>query len=186
MNKHITVGIQVDAYLQKAIAKATKPLLDLPVRWHKKDSLHIMLISLGWMLDDDITKVLDAVSTIATQTRGFSMSFQKIVGVSKNISLTDPINTQIIRLEGPPSDQLQLIFEQISDALHIPREAKKSFKPFITLGRMRQNQWQKLTEHPLIHIPFVVQMEVSYIAVFERQSEKGITNFETIGAFELQ
>ncbi len=186
MNKHITVGIQVDAYLQKALAKATKPLLDLPVRWHKENSLHIMLLSLGWMIDDDITKVLDAVASIASQTPGFSMKFQEIVGVSKDITLIDPINTQIIRLEGLPSDQLQLIFEQISDILHIPREAKKSFKPLITLGRIRQNQWQKLSKHPSIHIPFVIQMEVSHIAVFERQSENGITHFETIGAFELQ
>ncbi len=185
MQRKIFIGIDLDEHVKKMLVKSVSKWHNLPIKWHKEESLHIALLPIGWVNEDDVFKISDALEMVANDVNTFTINFDKILTVSKNNS--DNIKeAQLVRLEGDASEELKILFEKIEEELGLPVVQKKHFKPLVTLGRMRAKKWKELEEYPDINIDFPVMMDVFHITLFESVQIDGKWQVEPVRMFELK
>ncbi|PID52453.1 MAG: hypothetical protein CR972_02070 [Candidatus Moraniibacteriota bacterium] len=186
MQRKIFIGIDVDVHLKKAITRSVKQWKDLPIKWHKEDSLHISLLSLGWVREDDVLDVIAVLASFCMEhATPFSVDFEKIEAVAKDPKEHDITKAQIVRLIGKESDQLYKLYVDLAEILHVPIEKKKAFKPHIEIGRMRAKKWQNISSYPEKVISFLLNMDVSTITLFEFAHIDGKREVMPIEVFEL-
>ena len=185
MQRKVFIGIDLDGHLKKMLVKSVSKWHNLPVKWHKEESLHIALLPIGWVSEDDVFDISDALENVADETNTFSINFDKIKTVSKNNS-DDIKDAQMVRLEGDDSEELKNLFEKIEKELGLPVVKKKHFRPFVTLGRMRAKKWQEMGEYPTIDIDFPVMMDVFHITLFESVQIEDKWQIEPVRVFELK
>jgi len=185
MQRKVFIGIDLDSHVKNMLFKSVKKWHNLPIKWHKEDSLHIALIPIGWVNEDDVFEISDAIASVTDKMRNFSIAFNKIVTISKKDS-HDIMDAQLVRLEGDVSEDLRVLFEKIESALELPVVKKKQFKPLVTLGRMRANKWQELESYPNIDINFPVTMDVYQVTLFESVNIDDEWQIAPVEVFDLQ
>ncbi len=174
MQKNVFIGIDVDAHLKQTLAKTIKPWQDLPIRWHKTDGLHVALLPLGWMGDDDVLDVMHTLSTVSADIAMFQVHFTYIAFTAKDPHNTDIRDAQIVRLVGEHSPELHALYTTLSETFHTATHPKNTFKPFVELGRMRFAKWHALETYPAEHTPFACTMDVSALTLFEVANIDGV------------
>jgi len=184
MQRKIFIGIDLDDHVKAVLFKSVKKWHNLPIKWHKQESLHIALLPIGWVTEDDVFEISDALEAVADDMSTFTINFDKILTVSKNDS-DDIKEAQLVRLEGDDSEELKILFEKIEGELGLPVIKKKHFKPLVTLGRMRAKKWQELEEYPTIDIDFPMMMDVFGITLFESVQIDGKWQIEPVRVFDL-
>jgi 2'-5' RNA ligase len=185
MRKKVVIGIDLDTSLKKTVFRAVKPWKELPVKWHKEDSLHIHILSLGWIGEDDLLRVEDIIANIAEQKTIFSVHFDGIVITAKNPSEKDITKAQIVRLEGVESSALKDLYTTLATSLHIPVDDKKIFRPLVEIGRMRAKKWNALKSFPVGNLPFSFDMDVVSLTIFEVFVDEGKRVIVPVDVFEL-
>ena len=185
MQRKVFIGIDLDPHVKNMLVKATRKWHNLPIKWHKEVSLHISLIPIGWVNEDDVFDISDAIESVTDTTNNFDISFTKIVTIAKNNS-KNPKDAQLVRLEGEDSDNMRVLFEKLEGELGMPVIKKKHFKPLVTLGRMRAKKWQELEEFPDININFPMTMDVFNITLFENVQIDEKWTVEPVNVFELK
>lgn len=172
MKRKIFISINLPEKARKRLAKATEKWQpaqpgDLPVKWTKEENLHITLEFLGFVLDDAIPEICDAVRKAAAEVEMFDIEFEKIeLGPTKE----DP---RLIWLSGAASEELKNLHEKIQKALDIFVSNKKAFRPHITLGKIRQRKWQELETAPAIDrdLPMIITVESADVMASEFENE---------------
>ena len=185
MQRKVFIGIDLDGHVKSMLVKAVKKWHNLPIKWHKEEGLHIALIPVGWVNEDDVFDISDAIESATSETNNFSIAFDKIVTVSKKDE-AGVQHAQSVRLEGNVSEELKSLFEKIEKELGLPVIKKKQFKPLVTLGRMRAKKWQELEEHPEIDINFPVTMDVYQVTLFESVNIDDEWQIVPVEVFDLQ
>jgi 2'-5' RNA ligase len=186
MQRKVFIGIDLDEHVKSMLVKSVKKWHNLPIKWHKEESLHIALLPIGWVTEDDVFDISDAIEDACNQTRNFSIAFDKIVTVTKKKDESTIKNAQSIRLEGDDSDELKELYMKLEESLGVPVTPKKHFKPLVTLGRMRAKKWQELEEYPDINIDFPLMMDVYQVTLFESVQIDGKWTVVPVEVFDLQ
>jgi len=184
MQRKIFIGIDLDKHVKNMLVKSVRKWHNLPIKWHKEESLHISLIPIGWVNEDDIFDISSAIEVATNETDNLNIEFDKIVTISKKDS-NDPKDAQLVRLEGKDSEGLKILFEKLEGELGLPVVKKKHFKPLVTLGRMRAKKWQELEKYPNINVDFPVIMNVFNVTLFETVQIDGKWTVEPVTVFEL-
>ena len=81
--KKLVIGIDLDKFFKKSVQKNIKEFENLPVRWHSMDSYHIPLVSLGWVSEDVIIDLIDALDDFVNQREDGYIEFEKNNDVSQ-------------------------------------------------------------------------------------------------------
>ncbi|MDZ7377543.1 MAG: 2-oxoacid:acceptor oxidoreductase family protein [candidate division KSB1 bacterium] len=68
--------------IKKELSSFTNKWLELPCRWTKKENLHITLMFLGYLSNDELLEVLKITREVASRNQPFSINLIKIVGGS--------------------------------------------------------------------------------------------------------
>ena len=184
--KKIAIGIDLEAHLKKSLMRTVQKWKDLPIKWHPADSLHIALLPIGWVGEDDVLHIIGKLAEVAQDTTGFSVSFSRVVAANKDHRITDPRQFQLVRVEGEDNDALRELYQRLCEALDLPETEKKHFAPHVTLGRMRARKWQTLEQLPEIDQPCPILMDVTHLTLFEQVNQEGQWTFEPIEIFEMQ
>lgn len=187
MNKKLVIGIDIDAHLRKSLARQVKQWNGLPLRLHDAQSYHIPLLQLGWVSEDAVGEVVQALSALALDTPMTSAQFAEIAPVwKKKDQEGDLSQANALWCKGVPSEDLKSIYDGILASLDIPHAPVKNFAPHIVLGQMRKEQWQQLDSFPQMQQDFAVETDVTQIALMEQMVEDGKVVFAPIEVFELQ
>jgi RNA 2',3'-cyclic 3'-phosphodiesterase len=165
MKRKIFISINLLAKTKKSLIRAAEEWQNLPVKWVKEPNLHITLEFLGHLLDDVIPEICVKIQAAVADTEIFDLEFEKIcLGPSE----TEP---RMIWLSGSASEELKNLREKIEKALDIFSSSKKSFRPHITLGKIRQHKWQALGEAPIIDKNFPLTITVESVDVMASEFE---------------
>jgi RNA 2',3'-cyclic 3'-phosphodiesterase len=165
MKRKIFISINLLARTKKSLIRATEEWQDLPVKWVKEPNLHITLEFLGHVLDDVIPEICEKIDEAVADTEIFDLEFEKIcLGPSK-------VESRMIWLAGNASEELKNLCEKIEKALDIFSSSKKSFRPHITLGKIRQHKWQALEETPVIDKNFPLTTTVESVDIMASEFE---------------
>ncbi len=159
MQRKIFISINLPEKDQKRLSKFTAQRQTLPVRWTKEKNLHITVDFLGHVSDDLVAGICEKVRETVKNSEVFDLEFEEILlGPTKE-------KPQMVWLSGKISEELRILQEQIEKSLGIFVASKKTFRPHVTLGRIRKNKWEALKETPEIFSKFTMIVSVESVEV---------------------
>jgi RNA 2',3'-cyclic 3'-phosphodiesterase len=155
MKRKIFISINIPSKVKKRLIGTIEKWHDLPIKWTWEDNLHVTLFFLGYIDDETAKNVCEIVAKVAQKEEIFEIGFRKIA------LAPDTKSPRMIWLEGEPSDNLLKLYEEIEKGLGIFKAPKKSFRPHITLGRIRKHKWEAMKDIPKIdgELPLILSVD---------------------------
>ncbi|MFA7466620.1 MAG: RNA 2',3'-cyclic phosphodiesterase [Parcubacteria group bacterium] len=181
MQRKIFIGVSLPGEVKKRLMRKIEKWEDLPIRWSSEENLHLTLAFLGHVDDDLIMGICDGVRDAVSGVDMFDVSLDKI-----ELGPIRDENANLVWFTGEASDDLKRLVENIEKELGIFRSEKKSFRPHITLGRIRKHKWEKLEEKPDIAEDFSVLLPIESVQIFESAEIEGKRKFSVIDSHELK
>jgi 2'-5' RNA ligase len=177
MQRRIFIAINLPDNVKKKLQEYQREWADLPVRFTKKDSLHLTVLFIGYVNDEQTLDICRNIREIGKKHQPFELGFNRIcLGPSGK-------SPRLIWLEGKKSEALVNLKRDIegimalgqndSRALAEIEKELKVFVPHITLARIRQIEWRKLETSPQIDKDISISIPVNSIEVMESELKKG-------------
>lgn len=176
--KKIFIEIPVPDQVKKILAQKIVKWSDLPVKWAKKESLHITVSFVGYVDESVVPDICLKVKETASQFESFEIIFDRIE-LAPNAE-----NPRLISLSGGPIEELGKLNETIEEALGMHPQKHKQFAPHITLGRIRKLKWDEIPEKPVIEEKISVTMTADAVLVME--SKGGGAEYSALEQCELK
>lgn len=181
------VAIHLPREIQEKLADYQSHWPALPIRWTKKENLHITLVFVGYVEDERLVDIARITKEVGKRHSPFSVRLEKVCYGPVNI-----IPPRMIWTVGERSEEFAALRDDLEKSLlaspHIdfPRE-KRGFYPHITMGRMRQWEWRQIEpeERPEIDKELDMQWQVESIAVMESKLKGGGPEYTTIELISL-
>jgi len=164
MKHRIFIAINLPEEIKKTLVNYQEKWLELPIRWTKKDNLHITLEFLGDVLDEELLKVFQDARELASKHQPFSITLNKIC-------------------YGPPQKMpprmIWVVGEKIQE-FDIPSH--------ITLGRIKAWEFRKIEpeERPIVDEEINLTFAVDSIEVMESQLKRGGPSYTILESFPLK
>jgi 2'-5' RNA ligase len=146
MNYHRAfVAINLPEKVKKAIVEATSEWQNWPVRWTFEQNLHLTLVFLGNITDDEILTIGEKITEAAANTESFSLRFNKFIYGPKDFTETNV--PRMIWLEGEKNEKLTKLQNDLEKVFGM-MENKRVLRPHITIGRIKTFGLRKINEFP--------------------------------------
>lgn len=169
--RRIFIAINLPDKTKRKILEVCRQWADLPMRWTKEDNLHITLVFIGYVDEEQLLEVCQIAKQAVKKSHPFEIKFNHIcLGPSEKqarmIWLKGEISQDLIRLRNSlESDLLQ------NGCFH---KKERFFKPHITLARIRQREWKSMKYRPEIDKDISLSFPVDSIEIMESYlSSKG-------------
>jgi len=157
-----------------------------PIRWTKPFNLHITLLFLGYLSDDEVVETCRVAKEIVSEHPSFSLNLTKIL-----YGPPGKIPPRMVWLEGEKSGELALLKNDLEKSLlgqgvHFQSEAK-DFSPHITLGRIRAWEWRKIdpAEIPQVEESINLPFSVNSVEVMESVLKRGGPDYAIMESIQL-
>lgn len=173
MQRKIFISINLPGIVKKKLVLATEKWQKLPVKWVREENLHVTLLFLGYIDDDTTEKICEIVKDALGKEKFFDIDFDRIELAPKD----DPSQ---IWLVGGSSEQLRELHEKIEKALDIFKAPKKTFRPHVTLGRLRKAKWEEMPKKPEIEKDFPLNISVESIDIMASHFEGNGSKYTVI------
>ena len=152
MKRRIFIAINLPKNIKNELVKYQEKWPDLPIKWTKKENLHITLDFAGKINDDELLGIIDKTKKMAEKVSSFPVNLNKI-----HYGPPDKSPPRMIWVTGEKIESMDL-------------------KPHITLGRIRQWEWRKIEpeEIPEINEDISLTFKANSIDIMESQlSQRG-------------
>ena len=138
------------------------------IRWLKKDNIHLTLLFIGYVREEQIPQICQIVKKIAQNQKLFSLRFEKLCyGPPKKM----PPRLIWLGLEKKPEllEIAERLKKEMAEAGILRKIEQREFSPHITLGRIKTWQWRRITpeERPEIEREIDLNFEVNSIEIME-------------------
>ena len=181
MQRKISIGIALPNDLKKRLAQKMERWEKFPVRWSKKENLHLSFFSLGYVDDELIFDICEKTKNAVKDMEVFDIDLTKI-----ELGPSQDREAKMIWFAGNNSGKLKKVVENIEKSLGIFNANKKKFEPHIILGRIRKYQWKSLKKIPEISEDFSVLLPVESVEIFESSIVDGKRKFTAIDSGKLR
>jgi len=186
-DKHrLFIAVNFPSEIKERLVDVSRKWCDLPVRWAKKDNIHLTLAFLGYVSNEGIIELSKGLKKISFEHSSFLTGLKKIsLGSIKNGV------PKLIWAEVERSKELISLKENLDDILsrsigYIPD--KREFFPHITLGRVRKWDWQKMDpeEVPDIEKDISWDFEVYSIEMMESYLKRSGAEYIILESFPFK
>ncbi|MDR3559180.1 MAG: RNA 2',3'-cyclic phosphodiesterase [Candidatus Pacebacteria bacterium] len=159
MKRKIFISINIPDKIRKRLERAVEKWQSLPVKWTPEANLHVTLVFLGYVAEDDVPGICARVRETAEKSDIFDLEFDRI-------ELFPSAETpRMVALTGSASEELKNLVNGIEESLEISSAPKKTFRPHITLGRGRKYKWEALENKPTISEKFPLTLPVESVEI---------------------
>ncbi len=149
-----------------------------PIKWTRKNSLHITLLFLGNMEMEDVFYAFEKVGELAKKIGPFEI-------VLSGISYSPPDNPRLVWVSGEKSEELEEAHDFLEKELF--GRGSKEFAPHITLGRIKQWQFRKIDREEVPQFEEInLRFKVNSIEVMESELKKGGAAYTVLRSFSLE
>lgn len=182
----VFIAINLPNDIKKYLAGFEKKWQDVPAKWTATENLHITLIFLGEVTDQELGDICMAVKEVAKNYHTFNVALNKI-----GYGPVDKIPPRYIWVGGRGSKELSALKKDLENALaevvHIAPD-NKSFHPHITLARIGAWQWRAINpeERPEVNEMIDVSFTVESIEVMESELKRGGPQYTIVDSHQLQ
>ena len=138
------------------------------IRWVKKENLHLTLLFIGSVREEEIPQICQIIKIIAQTQKSFSMRFEKV-----GYGPPGKMPPRLIWLDLEKKPELLTLAEKLKKEMAkagiLRKIENRAFSPHITLGRIRTWQWRRIEpeERPVIEKEISLDFEVKSIEVME-------------------
>ena len=209
MKHRIFIAINLPEDIKKRLEDYQGKWPDLPIRWTKKENLHITLVFLGYLTDDELLEICKITKEVASRHQPFSINLNKIyygppkkMPYSETSSLTGRLAKgenrppRMIWVEGEKSAELGKLQNNLGNSLlssvALAKEDitsdNRPYAPHITLGRIKTWEFRQIEpeERPLVDEEINLIFEVNSIEVMESKLKRGGAEYSILESCSLK
>lgn len=202
MRHRIFIAINLPENIKKELANFQSRWPELPIRWVKPENLHITLVFLGYLSDEELLEVLKITKEVVLKHQSFTINLKKIIyGPPKKMP------PRMVWAEGEKSTELGKLQKDLENSLfstsikgledynppttlpasgRAPSEAR-AYTPHITLGRIRTWEFRQIEpeERLIVDEDISLNFEVNSIEVMESQLKRGGSEYTVLESAPL-
>ena len=177
MRHRVFIAINLPEDVRKQLAGYQLKWPELPIRWTKKDSLHITLEFLGHVTDEELLPILRNAKDFASQHKSFEVKLSKII-----YGPPDKMPPRMIWAVAAPQSGASLALFGRGEKIE-----ELGITPHITLGRIQTWQWKQIEpeERPEVNEDINLTFEVNSIEVMESNLTRGGPKYTILESFPL-
>jgi 2'-5' RNA ligase len=186
MRHRIFIAINLPEEIKRELRDFQSQWPELTIRWTKPENLHITLVFLGYLSDEDLLEVCSLTREVVQRNKSFSINLKKICyGPPKKMP------PRMVWVEGGKSQELADLKNNLESSLlervHFSKE-NRPFAPHITLGRIRRWEWKKIEpeERPEVNEEIDLTFEVNSIEVMESKLKRGGSEYTVLESTPLK
>ena len=186
MKHRIFVAINLPEKVKKTLLNYQTKLPDFPIKWTKKENMHITLIFIGPVKDENIPKICEAVKRACAQYKSFKINLNEI-----SYGPPQKLPPRMIWARGEQSDELVNLKTGLEKYLIESEvgfiEDNKKFHTHVTLGRIRTWEWKRIEpeERPEIVEETDLDFEVNSIEVMESTLKRTGAEYDQLLSVKL-
>ncbi len=191
MRHRIFIAINLPEDIKKNLVDYQTKWPELPIRWTKKENLHITLMFLGYLSDEELLEVLKMTKEIASHQSAFLINLKKIIyGPPKKVP------PRMVWAEGEKSKELGKLQKDLENSLLSSEALAKEdltiearpYAPHITLGRIKAWEFRKIEpeERPEVNEEINLNFEVNSIEVMESELKRGGAEYAVLESAPLK
>ncbi len=188
MRHRLFIAINLPEEIKRKLSEYEGKWPELPIRWTKGENLHITLIFLGYLLDEELLEICKITKEVASRNQSFSINLNKICyGPPKKMP------PRMAWVNGEKSREFTALKNDLEKSLGISEGVsfspeKRVFSPHITLGRIRAWEFRQLEieERPEVNEDIDLSFEVNSIEVMESQLKRGGPNYAVLESAPLK
>jgi 2'-5' RNA ligase len=164
MKKRVFVAINLPKEIKEELFKTSQKWSELPVRWTKKESLHITLCFAGSVEEEKVFQMKECLETVAPNHPKLPIY---INGITLGPSEFKP---RMIWANGEVTEEFHKLVRDLHD--HSPGcecmgEKVSNFKLHITLARVRQDRFGRLNKIPPIREELDLRFDAESVELME-------------------
>ena len=198
MPHRIFIAINLPENIKKELSYFQTKWRELPCRWTKKENLHITLVFLGYLSEEELSKVVEIAKKISQRHKPFLINLNKILyAPPKKMPPRPPKFSEeiipeenkikpdekfwwprMIWVKGEKSEELGKLQKDLENSLltlSIKESESRPYTPHITLGRIRVWEFRQIEpeERPEINEDINLSFKVKSIEVMESHLKHG-------------
>lgn len=164
-----------------------------PARWTKPENLHITLVFLGYLSDEEMVKVCEITREVASKNRSFFIHLNKICyappkKMPPRMVWAEGACPELV--EGKNIDKLTKLRNNLENSLASDLRYKKENRPFsphITLARISKWDFRRIEpeDRPQVETALSLTFEVNSIEVMESQLKRGGSEYTILESCQL-
>ncbi|MDO8663906.1 MAG: 2'-5' RNA ligase family protein [Candidatus Wildermuthbacteria bacterium] len=188
MRHRVFIAINLPEDIKKKLADYESRWPELPVRWTKKDNLHLTLAFLGSLTDEELLEVCKTTKEVASRHEPFFINLTKIIygppkSTPRSMSSSNSFprssrssaeggTPRMVWVEGERSEELKKLQNDLEKTLGSAEG--NDYTPHLTLGRLKQWEFQVIepAERPEINEEINLSFEVNSIEVMESELKR--------------
>lgn len=174
------MAINLPEKIKKKLVEYQNKWPELPVRWTKPNNIHITLVFLGYLLDEELLEVCKTVKEVALRHASFEVRLHKI-----SYGPTDKRPPRMIWAVGEKLEEFTALKNDLDKLL--ASSENQEFTPHITLGRIRQWEWRRIEpeDSPEVEEETDLQFPVNSIEVMESVLKRGGSEYTVLESAPL-
>ena len=188
-NHRVFIAINLPKNIRERISSYQKGIGHFPIKWVKEDSLHITLIFLGYLKDEEVARICEITREFTLRAEPFSIELNKI-----GYGPAGKMPPRMIWLSGEKSQELANFRASLENEIfsafgkNYSEGGTKQFSPHITLGRIRQWEWRRIDpdEMPQVEEEVSLDFEARSIEVMESHLKRGGSEYVILESCPLK
>ena len=192
--RRIFIAINLPASLKRRLANLRQNWPGLPVRWTAEKNLHLTLLFIGYVNDDQIAEICRITKEVAAKYPPFELKFTRVIYGPPSLKTAQGLpdsQTRMLWIEGERSDILARLKDDLENTLlesrrsGFYRKEDRQFKPHLTLARMK-DEWRNYASKPKINFEFNEIVPVETIEVMESELHSEGAEYTILESCNLQ
>ena len=182
----IFIAINLPGDVRKRLAGYGKKWTELPAKWTALDNLHITLLFLGDVTDEEIGDICLTAKAVASRHGALDVVLNKI-----SYGPDDKIPPRFIWASGEKNEELSALKKDLQDSLEGKVNLLPDFKiftPHVTMARISTFQWRTINpeERPEVNESIDLAFTVESIDVMESELKREGPEYTIIESAQLQ
>lgn len=164
MRRRIFIAVNLPEKIKTKLTDYQAKWPDLPVRWTKKENLHITLEFLGYLIEEELMELCQKMKETLSEKKVFSVSLNKIC-------------------YGPPRKALPRMIWVTGEKIK-----ELNVSPHITLGRIKTWQFKQIEpeERPEINEDIDLSFGVKSIEIMESRLKRNGPEYTVLESISLK
>ena len=180
MQRKIFISLDVPERTKNRLIKTSEKWQDWPVKWTRKENLHLTLAFLGYVDEANLLEIGNSVKKVVQNYEIFDLEFQEIS------FFPSPEQLRKIVLLGKNNSQLKNLVNDLEKKLSLTISERKTFRPHITLGKIKKLRWQELKEKPILKEKFPLIITATAVDIMANNFGENRNEYIVVKSCPLQ
>jgi 2'-5' RNA ligase len=190
MNKRrLFIAINLPEGMRKKLAEYREKWFNLDpkkINWVRKDNLHITLVFIGYVDDDEMYEICNLMKEVAKKHEPFFISLERIIlgPAYDKSSAGKPPTPRMFWVEGAKSQELADLQGDLTEKIEQRSGARyNAYRPHINLARFKYSLVKSLPEK--LEEPFKAQIAVESIDLMQSNLKRSGAEYSLLESVEL-